>query len=105
MIDIDRQTCRIGIRRRRVLFLVVHQDPPTHFNFARDVVEQWARKRPDGLALWWVREGAAREEKFTFDEVAKDLRRAASFFHQLGIRRGDRVLLILPRVPQWWIAI
>ena len=32
-------------------------------------------------------------------------RRAASFFAGCGIRRGDRVLLMLGRVPQWWIAM
>src|SRR5262249_48933189 len=38
-------------------------------------------------------------------ELAQSLRRAASFFDQLGLRRGDRVLIIAPRLPQWWIAM
>src|SRR5262249_40594503 len=32
-------------------------------------------------------------------------RRAANFFRSSGIARGDRVLLMLPRVPQWWVAM
>ena len=78
---------------------------PTHFNFARDVVESWAKERPDSPALWCINEVKATEQKFTFGHVAENLRRAASFFDQLGLKRGDRALIIAPRVQQWWIAM
>ncbi|MEY2429427.1 MAG: acetyl-CoA synthetase, partial [Verrucomicrobiota bacterium] len=81
------------------------EEQPRHFNFAHDVVERWARERPEGMALWCVREADSTEQKFTFRQIAQDLRRAAHFFHQLGLRRGDRVLIITPRIPQWWIAM
>ncbi len=80
-------------------------NPPTHFNFTRDVVERWARERPDALALWWLDEHAGSEQKFTFRQIADQARRAATLFHRLGIQKGDRVLVILPRIPQWWIAL
>ena len=79
--------------------------PTPRFNFARDVIERWARDRPDALALWCVDDGGRHEERLTFGQLAENLRRAAGFFHRLGIKRGDRVLVILPRVPQWWIAM
>ena len=75
------------------------------FNFARDVVEDWARRTPDAPALWWIGEGGRGELKLTFAQVAQQCRRAASFFSAQGIRRGDRVLVILPRVTQWWFAM
>jgi acetyl-CoA synthetase/medium-chain acyl-CoA synthetase len=81
------------------------QAPPSHFNFAGDVMERWARERPDAVALWWVDEGSGREHKISFGPLADDFRRATTFFHTLGIQRGDRVLIILPRLPQWWIAM
>jgi acyl-coenzyme A synthetase/AMP-(fatty) acid ligase len=77
---------------------------PALFNFATDVVERQARLRPRGIALWCVRENGE-EQRFTFSELAGQFRRAASFLNQLGIRRGDRILVILPRTPQWWIAM
>src|SRR5439155_2083168 len=76
----------------------------THFNFARDIVEHWARERPGGLALWWVNE-AGQEQKFSFRELAQSARRAASAFDRAGVRRGDRVLVTLPRIPEWWIGM
>ena len=79
--------------------------PPLYFNFARDVVERWARERPDAPALWCVGESGAKEQRYSFRQITEDFRRAASFFNDLGIRRGDRVLLITPRLPQWWVAM
>src|SRR4051812_18140682 len=76
-----------------------------HFNFTRDVFEYWARRRPDGLALWWVGEAGGGERKFSFQELAESGRRAASAFARAGLRPGDHVLIILPRLPQWWIAM
>jgi len=79
-------------------------DVPLHFNFTTDVIESWAAQRPDALGLWWTGDGAA-EEKFTFRDLATLSRKAANFFLASGIGRGDRVLLVLHRVPQWWIAM
>src|SRR6266516_2623575 len=80
-------------------------EQPDDFNFARDVMERWARERPNACALRWVSDGGRKEQKFSFRQLAERLRRAAGLFHALGIKRGDRVLVILPRVPQWWIAM
>jgi acetyl-CoA synthetase/medium-chain acyl-CoA synthetase len=74
------------------------------FNFARDVVERWAQLRPHDLALWCVDEAGA-EMCFTFAELADRVRRASAHFHKAGIHRGDRVLVMLPRVPMWWIGM
>jgi len=76
---------------------------PAHFNFAKDVVERWGVQRASELALWCVRDGI--EQKLSFAQLSEELRRAASFFHQLGIQRGERVLLQLPREPAWWVSL
>ncbi len=77
---------------------------PALFNFAKDVVEEWARRTPDAGALWWVGEGGV-EQKYSFADMATELRRSASVFASNGIEPGDRVLVILPRVPQWWMTM
>lgn len=78
---------------------------PLNFNFATDVIDKWADQRPAGLALWHVCNETGAEVKLSFREVAEQSRRAANFLRHCGIQRGDRVLLMLPRVPQWWIAM
>ena len=79
--------------------------PPLYFNFATDVVDHWATTRPQSTALWHIHAATQAEHKLTFRQIAGLSRRAANFFRSCGIGRGDRVLLMLPRVPQWWVAM
>jgi acetyl-CoA synthetase/medium-chain acyl-CoA synthetase len=78
---------------------------PPFFNFAADVMDQWAARRPEGLALWCVHHGTGREQRFTFGHLAALSRQAANCFRAGGVGRGDRVLVMLPRVSEWWIAM
>ena len=80
-------------------------EKPLYYNFTHDVMERWAGERPDATALWWVNATGQREIKYTFRQIADECLRAANFLEECGIRRGDRVLLVLPRVPQWWISM
>jgi acetyl-CoA synthetase len=78
---------------------------PLYFNFATDVIDRWARERPDAPALWCVSGSTGAEQKFSFREVSALSRQAATLLRSSGVRRGDRVLIMLPRVPQWWIGM
>ncbi|XP_055059366.2 acyl-coenzyme A synthetase ACSM3, mitochondrial [Misgurnus anguillicaudatus] len=81
---------------------------PLHFNFAKDVLEQWETKERDGQksslpALWWVND--EEEVRWSFEELGFHSRRLANVLCQVcGLERGDRVFLILPRVPEWWLV-
>lgn len=77
---------------------------PENFNFGYDVVDEWARTNPDKKALLWTNDQGA-EIQFTFADIKRESDKAASFFTQLGIKRGDMVMLILKRRYQFWIAI
>jgi len=74
------------------------------FNFAFDVVDGLARRKPDKLAMLHV-DRYKQERYFTFQDMSRYSSRAANYFQSLGIRRGDRVLLILKRHYQFWFAI
>ena len=78
---------------------------PEYFNFAADVVDRWAKTQPDVMGLWCVNAATGTEQKFTFQQLSELSARAANVFRSAGIHRGDRVLIMLPRVPQWWIAM
>ncbi len=77
---------------------------PSHFNFGSDVVDHWAAKRPDGLALIWS-DAEGRERRFTFSDIKRLSDRLGAALQQRGIQKGDRVLVMLPRVPEWQIAL
>ncbi len=76
---------------------------PPDFNFAYDVVDRIAREQPGRRALEWCNV-AGEERTLSFEDVARESDRAASFFRSLGIGRGDRVMLILKRHYQFWFA-
>ncbi len=78
---------------------------PERFNYARDVVDARAARDPARLALLAVDETGANARRFTFDDLARLSNRAANFLAAHGIGRGDRVFLMLPRVPEWHIAM
>ncbi len=79
-----------------------HVNVPENFNFGYDVVDAWAAEDPTRPALLWTNE-AGEERRFTFADLKRDSDATASFFQELGIGRGDRVMLILKRhYPFWW---
>ena len=43
--------------------------------------------------------------QLTYAELADDMRRCAGALHQAGVRRGDRVALVMPNCPQHAIAV
>ncbi|MGE0765338.1 MAG: acyl-CoA synthetase [Hyphomicrobiaceae bacterium] len=76
---------------------------PETFNFATDVVDAWAAEG-DGLALIW--ENAAGEAAaYHFSDIARLSCRMASALAAAGVTKGDRVIVMLPRIPEWQIAL
>ena len=74
------------------------------FNFAFDVVDALGRRKPDKLAMLHVSEDGT-ERRLTFKDMKKESARAANYFKSLGIKKGDRVMLVLKRHYQFWFAI
>jgi acetyl-CoA synthetase len=73
---------------------------PQHFNWALDYFDVQFRDnhRP---ALWLVGEDGS-ETKLTFAELSERSNRVANFLRQAGVKRGDRVLVMLPNVAALW---
>ena len=74
------------------------------FNFAFDIVDALGRSKPEKLAMLHVaQDGTAK--RLTFQDMKKESARVANYFKSLGIRRGDRVMLVLKRHYQFWFAM
>src|SRR4051812_17889887 len=72
---------------------------PEHYNFAVDTVGAWAAD-PARLAMLHL-DVDGRDRSITFAEFAQRSDRLASALRQRGIGPGDRVLVVLPRIPEW----
>lgn len=84
--------------------------PPEKFNFASDVIDAWALKEKSGErktyppAFWYVRE-SGEEIKWSFQELSEESKRTANALElYCGLNRGDHVIVILPKIPEFWLV-
>ncbi len=80
-----------------------HLDVPAQFNFAIDVMGKWAQDS-NKLAMLWLGQNGE-ERHITFAQFFERSSRAANAFAALGLQKGDRVLVMLPRIPEWWESV
>lgn len=77
---------------------------PEQFNFAYDVVDEWARTNPQKQALCWTNDQGEHRD-LTFGELKELTDKTASWLQSLGIGKGDKVMLILKRNIEFWQTI
>ncbi len=76
----------------------------THFNWALDYFDVYARGN-HRLALWIARE-AGGEDRLTFADLSERSNQVANFLRRHGVRRGDRMLVMLGNVvPLWEVTL
>ncbi len=74
------------------------------FNFAFDIVDEIAKRNPNKLAMLHIDKNKI-ERRFTFKDMKRASNMAANYFKSLGIKKGDKVMLVLKRHYQFWFAI
>ncbi len=77
---------------------------PKNFNFAYDIVDEFATASPEKLAMVWCND-EDEEHFFTFDEMSKRSNQVANMFRCYGIGKGDKVMLTLKRRYEYWFCI
>ncbi len=73
-------------------------ETPERFNFGRDVVDRWAEE--DRPAMIWYGAGGE-ERRLSFADFSRLSNRFANAARELGVERGDRVMVLLGKVPEW----
>jgi acetyl-CoA synthetase len=75
------------------------------FNWARDWFDHLAATQGATAALWVVEQDGS-EEKVSYAAMARRSREVAGWLRAAGLRRGDRVLLVLGNcVPLWELML
>ncbi len=74
------------------------------FNFAFDLVDALAEREPEKLAMLHISEDLT-ERRFTFKDIKRASNQCANYFKALGIKKGDKVMLVLKRHYQFWFAM
>jgi len=74
------------------------------FNFAFDLIDELAEREPEKLAMLHI-SGDMTERRFTFRDIKRLSNQCANYFKSLGIKKGDRIMLVLKRHYQFWFAM
>lgn len=78
-------------------------DIPATFNFGQDVVDAQTLKHDKPALIWCNDRGD--ERLFNFSDITRLTNQLANLLEQQGIKKGDRILILLPRIPEWQIAM
>jgi acyl-coenzyme A synthetase/AMP-(fatty) acid ligase len=78
---------------------------PETWNYARDVVDAWAAREPGKLALLAAGPKGDDPRRSSFADLSERSNRAANFLAAHGVRKGDRVFVMLPRIPDWYDVV
>jgi acyl-coenzyme A synthetase/AMP-(fatty) acid ligase len=69
---------------------------PQKFSFPMDVFDTWGKR----IALFWT--DGKNEKKFSFDQLKILSSKGGAFIKKIGIKKSDKVLVMLPNIPEWW---
>ena len=94
---------REALDRHRLACERFRWEVPDFFNFGRDVVDRFAEEPERPALLWRNAEGSLR--RLSFSEVSAASNQFAHLLSTLGVSPGDPVIIMLPRVPEWQIAL
>jgi len=76
---------------------------PERFNFATDVVDRWATDL-DLLAVIEL-SASGEQNSYTYKQISDQSKRMASMFAEMSLQQGDRVIVMLPRIHEWVVAV
>ena len=101
---LDRFTNRLSFQSYDDFYANFRLHVPDDYNFAYDVVDEYARLAPEKRAMVWC-DDLGEERTFTFADIKRISDKAACFFLSRGIGRGDTVLVILQRRHEYWTTL
>ncbi|MEM7338842.1 MAG: AMP-binding protein [Actinomycetota bacterium] len=80
-------------------------DVPEYFNATRDVIDARAATDPDRAALLMASPDGLTADSYTFADVSARTSQVANVLADLGVTKGDRVFVMLPRVIGWYDTV
>ena len=78
-------------------------DVPEYFNFGFDVIDKWAEDRTK-LALISVDTSGEHAQRHSFWDMKIQSNKFANLLRELGVSKGERAFLMVPRIPQWYVT-
>ncbi len=93
LVDIDAERASYGM------------EVPQRFNAVLDIVDTWASEEPDALAVLSLDATGELVAEQSAADLARASREVGRVLLDLGVRKGDHVFVMLPRIPEWYAAL
>lgn len=77
---------------------------PEKFNFAYDVIDEYAKLAPEKKAILWCND-KGEEKTITFKELSVMANQAANVLKSRGLKKGDIVMTMLNRRWEYWVTV
>ena len=69
-------------------------------NLCYNAVDRHAAERPDANALIYISTETNEEKVYSFAELQREVERMAAIYQELGVKKGDRVLIYMPMIAE-----
>jgi acyl-coenzyme A synthetase/AMP-(fatty) acid ligase len=79
-------------------------DVPEHFNFGFDVIDRLGGQEGKRALVWTSADGTE-ARTYTFLDISRLSNQAGNTLLRMGVRKGDRVFIMLGRVPEWYFIL
>ncbi len=77
---------------------------PEQFNFGFDVIDKHAEDEKKRALVWTGPDGKDLKE-YTFRDISRLSNQAANALKSIGVKKGDRIFIMLGRVPEWYFIL
>ncbi|OGW46462.1 MAG: acyl-CoA synthetase [Nitrospirae bacterium GWC2_57_9] len=77
---------------------------PDRFNFGFDIIDRHAQDEKK-QALVWTDAAGKETREYTFRDISRLSNQAANVLKKIGVKKGDRVFIMLGRVPEWYFLL
>src|SRR5688572_10687312 len=74
-------------------------------NLCHNAVDRHLASRAEQQALVWISTEVDRSKAFTYAELHAEVNRVAAMMQSLGVKKGDRVIIYMPMIPEAAFAI
>ncbi len=74
-------------------------------NLCHNAVDRHLKDRANQNALIWISTEVDQTQSFTYKQLHDEVNRAAAMMQSLGVKRGDRVIIYMPNMPEAVFAI
>ncbi len=74
-------------------------------NLCHNAIDRHLAARADQKALVWISTEVDKEQSYTYRELHAEVQRVAAMMLELGVKRGDRVIVYMPMIAEAVFAI